>query len=95
VRAPLDLDVRTYREVVTAAHEEVAKATIERALVETAGNITRAADSLELSRSHLNRLIKQYELVERARQLRLAGGQGARVTDGDRRGQVLGARRKR
>jgi len=90
----MDLDgpARYFHEVTRTAREAAAKEAIEQALGDTQGNVTRAAEELELSRSHLRRLLKAFGLEDRARELRLKHGLGVRVTDGPLKGRVMGRR---
>ncbi len=64
--------------------ELVQRQALERALVSERGNITRAAAALDLSRSHVMRLIKKYDLVAGAGELR--GQKTGRPRTRDRHG---------
>ena len=48
---------------------------VEDALVAYGGNITQAAEALGIARSYMNKLIREFGLVDRAKELR--GGRGA------------------
>ncbi|HET6959528.1 MAG TPA: hypothetical protein VFI56_23205 [Vicinamibacterales bacterium] len=65
------------------------------ALVAAGGNITHAAKATEISRAYATVLMKRFDLIEFAAQLRARAGAGALVRGGERQGVVTGRPRKR
>lgn len=65
------------------ALEERKRTEVEAALDTSIGNVTVAAEQLGISRSYLNKLLNKFELVGRAKKLRL-----------DRSGRSMGRPRK-
>lgn len=76
------------------AAKEVQLSALQDALSKSHGNISQAAKTVGISRSHAMRLVKKYELTEFAAKLRLKHGIGSKVQGGERTGVVLGRPRK-
>jgi hypothetical protein len=72
------------------AVDDKRRAEVVAALEASSGNITHAAERLQLARSYLNRLLRRYSLVERAAELRLASGRSGKVKFGTQAGRVTG-----
>ena len=58
----------------TVASRAVREQKIRKALEQAQGNVTHAAEALQLARSHFRYLLKQHHLVDFATELRRANG---------------------
>lgn len=57
-----------------AAVEQKRRTEVEEAILATKGNISRAAEKLNVARSYLNTLLRRYGLVDAAKTLRIETG---------------------
>lgn len=87
------IDWPTLKSELKATADVARKVQIELALVDAGGNITRAADALQISRAQLSRLLVTYALVDAAAHLRLVAG--GRVSRNSSSGKVTGRPRTR
>lgn len=79
----------------SAGVDEIKLGTWRDALVRANGNITRAAIAVKISRSYATVLMKRFDLVTFAAELRAATGSGVKVRGGERRGVVTGRPKKK
>jgi len=69
--------------------DEIKTDTLKAALVEASGIITHAATALGVSRQHVTKLMRRYDLVEFAAKLRVESG-AMNPSSGARPGAALG-----
>jgi hypothetical protein len=80
--------------VWSAGVAEIKLGTWRDALTAAAGNITRAARAVGISRGYATVLVKKFDLSEFAAELRAKAG-GVRVRGGERKGTVTGRPKSR